>query len=80
MNQVQVETLVNAGTVAHVHILRTPSGWAVYLYGPEGAEIALNMAVETARGGVRNWKSLDTVQRWLEALPFPRAPSVGVSW
>jgi len=80
MNQIQVETLVHAGAVAHVHILKTPSGWAVYLYGPEGNEIAFNMAVETARGGVRNWKSLDAVQRWLEALSFPRAPVVALSW
>ncbi|WP_456976806.1 hypothetical protein [Luteimonas sp. A277] len=50
---------------------RDSGGWQVFLYqhnagSRTNAERAL---IETARGEPRIWASLDTVYRWLRALP-----------
>lgn len=80
IKQNEVETLSHAGAVERVHIRRMPGGWAVFIYGPEGRDLAPNAQVETARGGSRYWQSLDAVQRWTEALPIGRAPDVTLAW
>ena len=69
MKQHTAEIIAMSPLLREVSITRTAGGWAVALFGEGGAVIAPGGPImETARGGVRTWASLDTAQRWVETL------------
>lgn len=69
MKQHTAEILNMSRLIREVSITRTDAGWVVALFGQDGAAIAPGVPViETARGEVRTWASLDTAHRWVETL------------
>jgi hypothetical protein len=82
MKQPEAEILARNGCIGQVRIIRsrTEKEWTVFLYGFNGADVATDAGVETARDTRRRWASLDSAQRWLEGLPFPRHPDVQLVW
>ena len=69
MKQHTAEILAMSPLLREVSICRCSEGWNIALFGEGGTLIAPGMAMmETARGGVRTWASLDTAQRWVETL------------
>lgn len=73
MKQQEAETLAHACSIGRAVIMASPEGgWEVYLYNDDYHSISRTKdAVETARGELRNWSSLDTAHKWIRALPTP---------
>lgn len=71
MKQEIAEVLARSNVVGEITISRgSAPGWAVALHGHDGAHIGGNhrAILETARGSIRMFKSLDTAQAWVEQL------------
>lgn len=84
MQQHTAEVLARNNLVGRVTISKTPTsgGWAVSMLGHDGQLLADSLAmIETARGGIRIWKSLDTAQAWVEMVlgGDDRDPTVSVA-
>ena len=59
MKAKEYETLVQAGVVTSVVLMKRGDGWEVWCYGKRLPESTKN-PIETARGTRRTWSSLDT--------------------
>lgn len=82
MKQQEAETLAAAGVIRFASILESSGGgWRVYVYGADYSEKVgrSDPGIETARGGLRTWASLDTAYRWIRALPAPQPIRVEIS-
>lgn len=69
MKQEIASILARSPLLREIDISRTGDGWVIYLRGEGGAAIVPGEErIETARGGVRTWASLDTAQAWIATL------------
>lgn len=71
MKQPEAETLARAGVLEIAVIMFQDGAWNVWLYGENHRDVARQSGLEAARGGPRNFASIDTAYRWIRALPGP---------
>ena len=68
MNEKMLKTLVDAAAVKNARIIANGARFHVEVDAP-----GRSFTIETAKGGIRTWTSLDSAAKWLRGVGIGRA-------